>query len=415
MCPRFPSPPGSTAPDKPMIPKFTRRNSISICFGSGLVLVCGHWLTVLSPHVNRRKEALENSLQHRRKLEASLLADGAASDLDTAEKLQAAGTNRLDNQRAKAKALEDYLNKVLQLESCRRHHELWFFLEVSHLSFLCRLGSKGKEGFVAKRAGERYRNGQFRLLRCVFIGLDFVLPLWRKRWIVVKETWLLDVNPRTGNIGVVMLMDTAFSVQLGERDRGRASHTVYISNSNRVMAIRSWSRRRALEWYNHLRLVAESDGEILHAPPPSAPSFHRPSSPVTALPFTSPNPFGSFAPVRPHVLARAFVDGEDYMAAAWQALSCATEEIFIAGWFLSPEVLLKRCDAAENCPPEWRLMNLLQNKAVSGPRHQTDGIRVFVLLYHELALSLNSAYTARILTGLHPLIKVGEPAETQFP
>lgn len=48
------------------------------------------------------------------------------------------------------------------------------------------------------------------------------------------------------------------------------------------------------------------------------------------------------------------------MAAVADALESATEEIFIADWWLSPEIYMKR----PNNGDYWRLDNILQRKAV---------------------------------------------------
>lgn len=57
-----------------------------------------------------------------------------------------------------------------------------------------------------------------------------------------------------------------------------------------------------------------------------------------------------------------FVDGSSYMSAIANALEGAKEEIFIADWWLSPEIYLKRpCVDGDY----WRLDKILERKAVS--------------------------------------------------
>lgn len=56
-----------------------------------------------------------------------------------------------------------------------------------------------------------------------------------------------------------------------------------------------------------------------------------------------------------------FVDGAGYMSAVADALEAATEEIFIADWWLSPEIYMKR--PAIN-GEYWRLDKILERKAV---------------------------------------------------
>ena len=51
---------------------------------------------------------------------------------------------------------------------------------------------------------------------------------------------------------------------------------------------------------------------------------------------------GSFAPLRVGCQAVCHVGGREYFAAVAEAFSRATEEIFIAGWQVNPDVLLVR-------------------------------------------------------------------------
>lgn len=60
--------------------------------------------------------------------------------------------------------------------------------------------------------------------------------------------------------------------------------------------------------------------------------------------------------------AHWFVDGASYMNAVADALDNASEEIYIADWWLSPEIYMKR-PAIDG--DYWRLDKILQRKAVS--------------------------------------------------
>ena len=78
--------------------------------------------------------------------------------------------------------------------------------------------------------------------------------------------------------------------------------------------------------------------------------------------FTRPNRYLSFAPVREQTEAAWFVDGAGFMAAAANAIEMAKEEIYIADWWLSPEIYLKR---PANAAHTYRLDKMLERKAVS--------------------------------------------------
>lgn len=82
----------------------------------------------------------------------------------------------------------------------------------------------------------------------------------------------------------------------------------------------------------------------------------------TGKDFIQTNPHNSFAPYRSFISATWFVDGADYMSAVADALENAKEEIFIADWWLSPEIHMKRPMPGGDY---WRLDKILQRKAVS--------------------------------------------------
>ena len=75
------------------------------------------------------------------------------------------------------------------------------------------------------------------------------------------------------------------------------------------------------------------------------------------------NRFGSFAPERTNQVGQYFIDGQNYMSAVADAILAATEEIYIADWWLSPEIYLKR---GSDFDEKFRLDRLLKKKAVSG-------------------------------------------------
>lgn len=102
-----------------------------------------------------------------------------------------------------------------------------------------------------------------------------------------------------------------------------------------------------------------------------------------------PHRFSSSFPVRENCHAKWFVDAKAHMEYAADMMELAREEIFIADWWLSPEIYMKRPALEGNY---WRLDEILKRKA-------EQGVKIFVLLYKEMemALGLNSIYTKRTL------------------
>jgi phospholipase D1/2 len=82
---------------------------------------------------------------------------------------------------------------------------------------------------------------------------------------------------------------------------------------------------------------------------------------LAAKAFLGETRFSSFAPIRRQVDAMWFVDGSSYMTAVADALEAANEEIYIADWWLSPEIYMKRPIVEGE---RWRLDKILERKAV---------------------------------------------------
>lgn len=109
------------------------------------------------------------------------------------------------------------------------------------------------------------------------------------------------------------------------------------------------------------------------------------------------NRYSSFVAPKDHCAARWFVDGAHYMAFLCNALEQAKKEIFIAGWWVTPDLYLKR---GKDCGDRYQLKNILKRKA-------DEGVVVSVIAWNESTpLELNSAYTKKCLEALSPNIRV---------
>ncbi|XP_061246874.1 phospholipase D2 isoform X2 [Bos javanicus] len=269
---------------------------------------------------------------------------------------------------SKQKYLENYLNRLLTMSFYRNYHAMTEFLEVSQLSFIPDLGCKGLEGVIRKRSGGHRVPG----LTCC--GRDQVCYRWSKRWLVVKDSFLLYMCLETGAISFVQLFDPGFEVQVGKRST-EARYGVRVDTSHRSLILKCSSYRQARWWAQEITELAQGPGRDFI-------QLHR---------------HDSYAPPRPGTLARWFVNGAGYFAAVADAILRAQEEIFITDWWLSPEIYLKRPAHSD----DWRLDIMLKKKA-------EEGVHVSVLLFKEveLALAINSGYSKKALMLLHPNIKV---------
>ncbi|KAJ6654968.1 hypothetical protein lerEdw1_006439 [Lerista edwardsae] len=298
------------------------------------------------------------------------------------------------------KLLESYLNALLEMSLYRDHHAMAEFLDVSRLSFIPDLGPKGLEGLILKRSGGHRIQG----LNCA--GRHQICYRWSKRWLVVKESFLLYLRPETGAISFVLLFDPSFSIQVGRKPT-ETKYGVRVENTCRSLVLKCSSYRQARWWAQEITDLAEARGQ-------DCLRLHR---------------FDGFVPAREETPTRWFVNGASYFAAVAEALLQAKEEIYITDWWLSPEIYLKRPAQSD----EWRLDLILKHKAVGAalggglglcqgggtsrappqpltpaPRlPQEEGVRISVLLFKEvgLALGLNSDYSKRALMLLHPNIK----------
>ncbi len=94
------------------------------------------------------------------------------------------------------------------------------------------------------------------------------------------------------------------------------------------------------------------------------------------------NRFGSFAPEREGNMVKWYVDGRDYFWAVAEALEKAQETIYIADWWLSPELFLKR-------PPFYnqkhRLDQVLKRRAAAG-------VKIYISVYKEVRYAAKHGY-----------------------
>uniref|UniRef100_A0A8D0CJT6 Phospholipase n=1 Tax=Scleropages formosus TaxID=113540 RepID=A0A8D0CJT6_SCLFO len=270
---------------------------------------------------------------------------------------------------SRRKQLEDYLNNLLKMPVYRKYHATMEFIDVSQMSFVHDLGPKGLEGMVYKRSGGHRIPG----INCC--GHSRVCYHWSKRWLVVKDSFLLYMKPDTGAISFVLLVDKEFTIKMDSKDT-ETKHGVRIDSLSRTLVLKCISYRQARWWGQAIEEFVRKHGWA----------------------FLRDHRFGSFAKEEDNILAKWYVNGKTYMEDVADALEAAKEEIFITDWWLSPEIFLKRPVVEGN---RWRLDCVLKRKA-------QQGVKIFVMLYKEveLALGINSEYSKRTLMHLHPNIKV---------
>ncbi|KAM8770748.1 phospholipase D1 isoform 2-T3 [Rhynchonycteris naso] len=267
------------------------------------------------------------------------------------------------------KQLEDYLTKLLKMPMYRNYHATAEFLGISQLSFIHDLGPKGIEGMIMKRSGGHRIPG----LNCC--GQGRACYRWSKRWLIVKDSFLLYMKPDSGAIAFVLLVDKEFRIKVGKKET-EIKYGLRIDNLSRTLILKCNSYRHARWWAGAIEEFIQKHGTN----------------------FLKEHRFGSYAAIQENTLAKWYVNARGYFEDVANAMEEAEEEIFITDWWLSPEIFLKRPVVEGN---RWRLDCILKRKA-------QEGVRIFIMLYKEveLALGINSEYSKRTLVRLHPNIKV---------
>ncbi|XP_067157723.1 phospholipase D1 isoform X5 [Apteryx mantelli] len=277
-------------------------------------------------------------------------------------------TVREEHFSSRRKQLEDYLTKILKMPMYRNYHGTMEFIGVSQLSFIHDLGPKGIEGLIMKRSGGHRIPG----LQCC--GQGRMCYRWSKRWLVVKDSFLLYMKPDTGAIAFVLLVDKEFNIKIGQKET-ETKYGLQIDNLCRSLILKCNSYRHAQWWRQGIDEFIRKNGKN----------------------FLTEHRFGSYAAVQENTLAKWYVNAKWYFEDVANAMEAAKEEIFITDWWLSPEIFMKRPVVEGN---RWRLDCILKRKA-------QQGVRIFVMLYKEveLALGINSGYSKRTLMHLHPNVK----------
>uniref|UniRef100_A0A4W5LQI5 Phospholipase n=1 Tax=Hucho hucho TaxID=62062 RepID=A0A4W5LQI5_9TELE len=343
--------------------RYTTRSKVRVCSLYTVKLTHGKFTWTVKRKYKHFQELHRDLYKH--KMMAHFLPLGR-SDSEHQLKLRHHGGGSIMLWGCFAKYLEEYLNGLLENSFCKNFHGMLEFLDVSALSFVSELGPKGLEGSIFKRSGGHRIQG----LNC--IGHHQFCFRWSKRWLVVKDSFLLYMNRENGVVCFVLVFDPEFKVQVG-RAYTDTKYGVCIQNFTRNLVIKCNSYRQAHWWSHEINRLAEP------------------------CEFRQVQRFGGFAPPRENTLTKWYVNGSGYFADLADALEQAKEEIFITGWWLSPEVFLKRPATGTY----WRLDQILKRKA-------EQGVKVCVLLYKEveMALGINSGHSKRTLMDMHPNIKV---------
>lgn len=303
----------------------------------------------------------------------------------------ALGRQQTVSERAKL-AMQGYLNHFLGNLDIINTQEVCKFLEVSKLSFAHEYGPKLKEDYImvkhlSRRITKEDANG--RCCLCTWSGC--CNNRWQKVWAVLKPGFLaLLKDPFDSKLLDIIIFDVLplskgegkYQAYLAEeiKKRNPLHYAFKVPSGNRSIDLRSTSYAKVKDWVSAINNAG----------------LYPPES------WSHPHRFGSFAPPRGLIedgsQAQWFIDGKAAFEAIASAIEGAKSEVYITGWWLCPELYMRR-PFHNHCSS--RLDAILELKA-------KQGVQIFILLYKEvsIALKINSSYSKRKLVSIHENIKV---------
>ena len=263
--------------------------------------------------------------------------------------------------------IQSYLIELFGVLSCQPCTELCEFLELSSYTMLGLRGKKGKEGYLKLKIYEA--KSRWRALLCACLPDPYH---YSTKWVLIKSTSILLFDHlHLANPSDVFLFDYSFSFSLVDRQSFKKPKII-LKNINRRIELKPANKYLAHLWMQELS--------------------------IAKLEYSEPHRYRSFARKRHRCRVNYFIDAQDYFDRLVTEIEGARKEIFIQGWWISPELHLKR-PASQN--EHYRLDRLLQKKAA-------EGVIVYILVFKEIVISLPlaSAYTKYSLQKLHPNIRV---------
>lgn len=258
------------------------------------------------------------------------------------------------------------------------------------LSFSPEYGPKLKEESVmVKHLAKIIKDDDSR--KCCSYCFNFCNDNWQKVWAVLKPGFLaLLAHPFATQPLDIIVFDVLpaldangngrLSLAVEMKERNPLRHSFKVTCGIRSIRIRAKSSNKVKDW-----VAAINDVGLR---PPEG--------------WCHPHRYGSFAPPRGLVeddsQAQWFVDGQAAFEVMASSIEDAKSEIFICGWWLCPELYLRRPFQTHASS---RLDNLLEAKA-------KEGVQIYILLYKEVALALkiNSVYSKKKLLSIHENVRV---------
>ncbi|KAH9260272.1 hypothetical protein BASA81_001442 [Batrachochytrium salamandrivorans] len=287
-----------------------------------------------------------------------------------------------------------YLTAILNSDALRNLPQVYEFFKVSTQSFDTTLGPSVLEGYARVQCHINSRTTlltwhscRYGCLLCNCACLPMTYTKRVKYWVVIKHHCAIFLHKPLDLIPAhVLLFDSrGFDLRKGFSTTGRKKAFFLYSNAW-IADFKFPSRMEMKAWTKVLQDALQT------------------KAPATAWQ-NREHPNFSFAPVRTDgCLARFLVDGQAYFTQVLAALRLAQRQIFISGWWVTPDIELER-GASLEASKRITLANALIEKA-------KQGVTVYVLMFSELqvALTLNSKFQESRLAGVDNLYVQRHPS-----
>ncbi|KAK4406709.1 Phospholipase D zeta 1, partial [Sesamum angolense] len=303
----------------------------------------------------------------------------------------AIGKQQHISDKAKA-AMQGYLNHFLGNLDIINSREVCKFLEVSRLSFSKEYGPKMKEGYVMVKHLGRFSEDNTCSGCCLCHCSGCCGNNWRKVWLILKPGFLafLDNHFDTKLLDIIVFDVLPASNAKGDdevhlakvlKERNPLRHAFEVSCGNRNIKLRTTSHAKVQDWVYAINAVGSKRSES----------------------WCHPHRLNSFAPIRGLVedgsLAQWFIDGKAAFEAIALSIESAKSELYMTGWWLCPELYLRR-PFTTTVPPglmlylrlklrkgyslysKRKLLNIHENvKVLRYPDHLSTGI--YLWSHHE--------------------------------
>ena len=283
-------------------------------------------------------------------------------------------------------------------------------LQFSAQSLRRRLPDAVKEGYLLCRIQGRSEFESERSVRieggCCRCSVEFGMGRsWHNRWAVLRNTGISFFRqPYDRSPTHMILFDTQFYASKC-RDvlvEGRSRPCLVVAGSNTMCELGLPSKHAVEEWFRAISFATAygsgsqgSSWTMEHQYGSFAP--RRSIANVTE---GVPSQQKIRSPARPPE-ARWLLNGRGYYALVAKEIASAKSEIFITGWFFTPEILIMRKKTSTKNEVDWSILEACVEAA-------RRGVFVYILLYEEIpqALANNSRRAQNMMENAHSNIRV---------